>query len=256
MTKPWKHAMLPWQRALDRIWAVVSPALVGGTAAVCLLASATIVPSFATTRPTVHESAAPATIGPAQLESIVTRLSAQRQDRLLAVASQIGRARKGILVTRHYKLARMTASEVKTDISRLRNLGTFLWPTEGGVSSGFGYRLHPILQIRKLHDGADIGGACNSPIYAAQSGKVIKTGAGYSGGSGNNVRIDHGRIEGRNIQTAYLHMARFIVVAGQHVNKGDLVGYVGSSGLSTACHLHLSLYKDGVGIDPLAYLKK
>ena len=259
MTEPWKRATpptLPPHRALDRIWAVVSSALVGVTAAATLLASATVVPSFAGTRPMGHLSAAPAAVGPAQIESIVTRLSVQRQDRLLASASQIRRVRQGILVTRHRKLARMTASAVRTEISRLRNLSAFLWPTEGGVSSGFGYRLHPILRIRKVHTGTDIGGACNNPVYAAQSGKVIKTGAGYSGGSGNNVRIDHGRIDGRNIQTAYLHMARFIVAVGQQVNKGDLIGYVGSTGLSTACHLHLSLYKDGVESDPLAYLKK
>ena len=247
--------VLPQRRPLARIWAVISPALVGGTAAVTLVASATILPSFATTRPT-QESSAPATNGPAQLESTVTRLSAQRQERLSADASEIGSAQQGILLTRHHNRARTSAAAVKTEISRLRNLSTFLWPTDGDVSSGFGYRIHPILRTRKLHNGADIGGACNNPIYAAQSGKVVKTSTGYSGGSGNNIRVDHGMIDGRNIQTAYLHMTRFIVQVGQRVTKGDLIGYVGSTGLSTACHLHLTLYKDGVGSDPLEYVKK
>lgn len=192
----------------------------------------------------------------AQLESTVPQLATHRQETLTAAASAIGAAEQGILLDRHHQRARTSASTVKTEISRLRNLSTFLWPTEGGVSSGFGYRVHPILGYLKLHNGADIGGACNNPIYAAQSGKVIKTGTGYSGGSGNNVRVDHGTIDGKNIQTAYLHMTRFIVTVGQQVDKGDIIGYVGSTGSSTACHLHLSLYKDGVGSDPLEYVKK
>ena len=161
-----------------------------------------------------------------------------------------------MLLERRQQRARTGASTVKTEISRLRNLSTFLWPTQGNVSSGFGPRVHPVLGYSKLHNGADIGGACNNPIYAAQSGKVVKTGTGFSGGSGNNVRVDHGTINGATIQTAYLHMTRFIVSVGQRVNKGDLIGYVGSTGLSTACHLHLTLYKNGAGSDPLAYLKK
>lgn len=241
---------------LWRIWAVVSPALVGATAAVALVASATIVPSFATTLPAAQASPTPQSAEAAPIESTITELSAQRQDALNAVAAQIGGSEQAILLNRHHQRARTSANAVKNEISRLRNLSTFLWPTEGGVSSGFGYRIHPILGTRRLHNGADIGGACNNPIYAAQSGTVIKTSTGYSGGAGNNVRIDHGTIEGRNIQTAYLHMTRFIVTSGQRVNKGDLIGYVGSTGLSTACHLHLSLYKDGVGSDPLEYVKK
>ena len=247
----------PKRRPLERIWTVASPALIGATAAVTLLGSATIVPSFATTRPlTTQASAAPEESGATPVESSLPRLVTQRQETLSAAASEIADSEQVILLNRHHKTARVGASMVNAEISRLRNLNTFLWPTEGGVSSGFGYRIHPILRIRKLHNGADIGGACNNTIYAAQSGKVIKTSTGFSGGSGNNVRIDHGTIDGKNIQTAYLHMTRFVVAVGQRVNKGELIGYVGSTGLSTACHLHLSLYKDGAGSDPLEYVKK
>jgi murein DD-endopeptidase MepM/ murein hydrolase activator NlpD len=234
----------------------VSPALVGATAALALLGSATIVPSFATTRPAAQTSPASAADESAQRESTVTRLSDERRQTLASSAAEIDSAEQGILLNSHHQRARTSQQAVKTEINRLRNLSTFLWPTEGDVSSPFGYRIHPILRVLKLHNGDDIGGACNNPIYAAQSGTVVKTGTGYSGGSGNNVRIDHGTIDGNNIQTAYLHMTRFIVRVGQHVNKGDLVGYVGSTGLSTACHLHLSLYKNGVGSDPLEYVKK
>lgn len=241
---------------MRRVWALVSPVLVGATAAATLVASATILPSFATTLPVAEASTAPVAEDLAQLEDAIPRLLAERQEALAAAEAEIGSAEQGMLLNNHHNQVQGRAKAVRTEIARLRNLSNFLWPTEGSVSSGFGYRIHPILRTRKLHNGADIGGACNNPIYAAQSGRVIKTGTGFSGGSGNNVRIDHGSIEGRNIQTAYLHMTRFIVKAGQRVSKGDLIGYVGSTGLSTACHLHLSLYKDGVGSDPLEYVKK
>lgn len=144
------------------------------------------------------------------------------------------------------------SSRIRTEAARLLDLARFQWPTKGGVSSGFGMRKHPILGYTRLHNGADIGGACGNPIYAAQSGEVLS--AGYSGSSGNNVRLDHGEIEGRRIETAYLHMSKLAVKTGQAVDKGDVIGYVGSTGLSTACHLHLALYRDGSGSDPLDYL--
>lgn len=150
-----------------------------------------------------------------------------------------------------------TAASVEDEAERLRNLENFLWPTEGGVGSPWGQRLHPILHYYRLHGGADIGGKCGQPIYAAQSGTVTKADTGgYNGGSGNNVRIDHGDINGVHVETAYLHMSKIVVKDGQTVNKGDLIGNVGNTGLSTACHLHLSLYKNGTNSDPLEYVKK
>jgi murein DD-endopeptidase MepM/ murein hydrolase activator NlpD len=147
------------------------------------------------------------------------------------------------------------AASITKEIERLKNLGKFFWPTAGGVGSPFGYRMHPILHYMRLHDGDDIGGKCGQPIYAAQTGVVVKAaGGGYNGGSGNNVRIDHGPINGVNVQTAYLHMTSFIVKVGQKVDKGELIGHVGSTGLSTACHLHFTLYKNGRGSDPMEYI--
>ncbi|HEX5334334.1 MAG TPA: M23 family metallopeptidase, partial [Propionicimonas sp.] len=147
------------------------------------------------------------------------------------------------------------ATMISKEIERLKSLGKFLWPTEGGVGSPFGYRMHPILHYMRLHDGDDIGGKCGQPIYAAQTGVVVKAaGGGYNGGSGNNVRINHGDINGVNVQTAYLHMTSFVVNIGEKVDKGQLIGHVGSTGLSTACHLHFSLYKNGRGSDPMEYI--
>lgn len=146
------------------------------------------------------------------------------------------------------------AVSVTAEADRLRNLSKFLWPTAGSVSSVYGLRLHPILHYYRMHDGDDIGGTCGQPIRAAQSGKVVKAEMGYNGGSGNNVRIDHGDINGVNVETGYLHMLNFSVKAGDKVSKGDIIGHVGSTGLSTACHLHFSAYKNGSGTDPMQYI--
>jgi murein DD-endopeptidase MepM/ murein hydrolase activator NlpD len=240
----------------ERVWGVLNPALVGTATAAALLGSAVIVPSTATASLGIPAIAATATAAAAGPSATIPDLALRRQESLDRDRDAIGAGMEVALLTAHHKRTSTQASLVTAEIVRLRNLATFLWPTKGDVSSGFGWRIHPILKVRRLHNGADIGGGCNNPIYAAQSGVVVKTGTGYSGGSGNNVRIDHGTIEGHNIQTGYLHMTRFVVRVGQRVDKGDLVGYVGSTGLSTSCHLHLSLYKDGKGSDPLEYVKK
>ncbi len=146
------------------------------------------------------------------------------------------------------------AEVISTEIVRLKNLAKFLWPAEGKVGSVFGMRLHPILHYYRMHDGDDIGGTCGEPIWAAQSGVVVKAEAGYNGGSGNNVWIDHGDINGVDVQSGYLHMSKFIVKVGQKVNKGDVIGNVGDTGLSTACHLHFSIKKNGVQSDPMEYI--
>lgn len=146
------------------------------------------------------------------------------------------------------------ATDITKEIDRLNNLAKFIWPTAGSVSSPYGQRLHPILHYYRLHDGDDIGGECGQPVYAAQSGTVVKAEMGYNGGSGNNIRIDHGDINGANVQTGYLHLTDFVVAAGDHVDQGQLVGHVGSTGLSTACHLHFSAYKNGAGTDPMEWI--
>jgi murein DD-endopeptidase MepM/ murein hydrolase activator NlpD len=146
------------------------------------------------------------------------------------------------------------ATQVKAEAERIANLSKFLWPTAGSVSSDYGMRLHPILHYYRMHDGDDIGGKCGQPIYAAQSGTVVKAEMGYNGGSGNNIRIDHGDIDGHQVETGYLHMTDYVVKVGQQVDKGDLVGHVGSTGLSTACHLHFSAYIDGHGTDPMQFI--
>jgi murein DD-endopeptidase MepM/ murein hydrolase activator NlpD len=185
----------------------------------------------------------------------VEDLAAQRAQQLSEYGDLIEATQQDAALDARASVLSGDATMIAKEVERLKNLTKFLWPTEGGVGSPFGYRMHPILHYMRLHDGDDIGGKCGQPIYAAQSGLVVKAaGGGYNGGSGNNVRIDHGDINGVNVQTAYLHMTSFIVKVGESVDKGQLIGHVGSTGLSTACHLHLTLYKNGRGSDPMEYI--
>lgn len=118
----------------------------------------------------------------------------------------------------------------------------FTWPTSGQITSGFGPRWG------RMHQGLDVGAPTGRPITAAKSGKVIV--AGYSGGYGNLVVIDHGG----GLSTAYAHQSRIAVGVGDPVTQGGLIGYVGSTGHSTGPHLHFEVRVNGVARDPLPYL--
>lgn len=131
--------------------------------------------------------------------------------------------------------------------------GVMQWPTPGyyKISSPFGYRIHPILKVRKFHGGIDINAPAKAYIHAAASGKVIWSGW-RSGGSGNTVIIDHGG----GITTLYLHIMNggLLVKEGQKVNAGDVIAKVGSTGLSTGPHLHFEVRVNGERQDPMKYV--
>ena len=122
-----------------------------------------------------------------------------------------------------------------------------IMPVIGGhITSGFGLRRHPILGYSRLHAGIDFGAAYGSPIYAVSDGTVAF--AGWHGGHGNFVKLEHGGGFG----TGYGHMSRIAVSPGTHVNAGQVIGYVGSTGLSTGPHLHYELYKGGAPVNPMS----
>lgn len=178
----------------------------------------------------------------------------RRADRLQRLADAIRQEQVKTQLANHQRAEASVSRQIRAERSRLRSLTAFRFPTAGRIGSGFGMRKHPILGYTRLHNGLDIGASCGTPIYAAQSGTVIK--AGSSASSGINARIDHGRVKGAKVETAYLHMSRMAVTSGQRIDKGDLVGYVGNTGLSTACHLHFALYENGSGSDPQKYLRR
>lgn len=117
-------------------------------------------------------------------------------------------------------------------------------PVPGRLTSHFGKRRHPILGYVRMHAGLDFKASYGTPIVAVTDGRV--SGAGRMGGCGNAVRIDHGR----GLQTRYCHMSRIAANRGQAVRRGQVIGYVGSTGLSTGPHLHYEMYRGGRPVNP------
>lgn len=117
-------------------------------------------------------------------------------------------------------------------------------PVPGPVTSRYGMRRHPILGYRRMHRGLDFRARYGTPIYAVTDGRVNY--AGRKGGLGNFVRIDHGN----GLSTGYAHMSRFAVRSGARVRRGQVIGYVGSTGLSSGPHLHYEMYRNGRHVNP------
>ncbi|MGD9471514.1 MAG: M23 family metallopeptidase [Novosphingobium sp.] len=117
-------------------------------------------------------------------------------------------------------------------------------PVNGRITSGFGMRRHPILGYNRMHKGLDFKAAYGAPIYAVSDGRVEF--AGRHGGHGNFVKLNHGG----GLATGYAHMSRIAVSPGTSVRRGQVIGYVGSTGLSTGPHLHYEMYRNGATINP------
>ena len=117
------------------------------------------------------------------------------------------------------------------------------------LTSPFGMRLHPVLGYYRMHNGIDMACAQGTPIYATRAGKVT-TASYQAGGAGNYVSINH--LDG--FSSIYMHMTHYVVSAGQSVSQGQLIGYVGSTGISTGPHLHFGISYAGTYVNPLAYI--
>lgn len=116
------------------------------------------------------------------------------------------------------------------------------------LASGFGLRIHPVYKVKKMHSGIDFAANIGTPIYATADGKIALVDVKFSG-YGKVVEIDHGF----GYRTRYAHMHDFAVRQGQSVKRGDLIGYVGNTGLSTAPHLHYEVLINGNQVDPVHY---
>ncbi|TDC48895.1 M23 family metallopeptidase, partial [Jiangella ureilytica] len=125
---------------------------------------------------------------------------------------------------------------------------TLAFPTANPyVTSPYGMRVHPVTGVYKLHDGTDFRAYCGTPIRAAAAGTVEW--AYYRGAYGNQVAVAH-----RRMVTTYSHLSRFAVRDGESVSQGEIIGYSGTTGSSTACHLHFMLYVGGDRVNPMNYL--
>ena len=130
---------------------------------------------------------------------------------------------------------------------------TFLQrPVPGGVTSPFGYRRHPIYGYWGLHDGTDFSAPCGTLNRAAGSGTVISR--YWSDVYGNRLYLDLGRVNGKNMTVVYNHLSGYSASTGEHVSRGEVIGYSGTTGWSTACHLHFTVLLNGSPVNPMNYL--
>jgi murein DD-endopeptidase MepM/ murein hydrolase activator NlpD len=192
----------------------------------------------------------------------------------LAARAAAGRASVSNLVSENKKLRKSAQDELESSreaykklereeariAAKIRNEGGdyanpdgFIKPVEASAGSPFGMRYHPILHYMRMHWGTDFGASCGQPIRAMANGKVVSAGW-TSYGFGNYTIISYGKMFGANLASGYAHQSKVIVHAGEHVTQGQIVGYVGTTGLSTGCHLHLQIYRNGTRVNPMRYL--
>jgi murein DD-endopeptidase MepM/ murein hydrolase activator NlpD len=135
----------------------------------------------------------------------------------------------------------------KLDSTKLQEINgdLFIWPIRGRITSRYGYRISPISGLRTFHTGIDLSAITGVPIKAAMSGRVIS--AGYNATFGNYIVISHHS----NYRTLYGHLSAFKTKSGAYVRTGEVIGYVGNTGQSTGSHLHFTVYKNGVTVNPL-----
>ena len=126
--------------------------------------------------------------------------------------------------------------------------GSLRWPCSGIITSYFGYRDIGVAGASSNHGALDIAARYGTPIYAADGGTVVAS--GWDGGYGYRIRIDHGN----GMVTLYAHCSSLLVGSGEHVFKGQLIAYMGSTGISTGSHCHFGVYVNGTAVDPLNYL--
>lgn len=186
--------------------------------------------------------------GQAELQSdLILRLNSDRLA-LEAAQNQLDKDSEALSVLIQQKIAEAQNKTNSRNSILLRGTGIMAFPSDASTSSPFGWRMHPVLGYRRFHAGLDFAASYGSTIRAADSGTVIM--AGWYGGYGNAVIIDHGK----GITTLYGHTSQLFVSEGQTVQRGQAIAAVGSTGLSTGPHLHFEVRRDGTPVDPANFL--
>jgi murein DD-endopeptidase MepM/ murein hydrolase activator NlpD len=127
----------------------------------------------------------------------------------------------------------------------------FRFPVAAPITLPYGMRYHPVLHVWKLHDGTDFGAGCGTPILAPYAG--IVTERYFNVGYGNRLMVDHGIVDGEHVVSGFNHATSYVVGIGDRVAQGQLLGFVGTTGYSTGCHLHLMVWIDGQVADPMSW---
>ena len=148
--------------------------------------------------------------------------------------------------------AAAAAAANNASVGPVHSNGFLDYPVPGNVTSPYGWRTHPIYGYRSLHDGIDIGAGCGTPIRAVASGRVLQM--YYQSAWGNRIIIDHGFHKGAGLATISNHLSGYAVHEGEWVQRGQIIGYVGTTGWSTGCHLHFTVMQNGSPVDPMRWL--
>jgi murein DD-endopeptidase MepM/ murein hydrolase activator NlpD len=187
-----------------------------------------------------------------------------------SVASLVARARSAeIAASRARRADAVQLRAAKKQANRIRQLiiersrrqhggysgstGGFLFrPVSGYVTSPYGWRMHPIYHYWGLHDGTDFHAPCGTHLRAAGAGHVISE--VWSDVYGHRLYLDLGRVNGKNMTVVYNHASSYRVGTGDRVSRGETLGYAGTTGWSTGCHLHFTVLLDGNPVDPMHYM--
>jgi len=176
-------------------------------------------------------------------EAVLHRLQ-QREERITEILKRRAEA------ARRRALAR--ARREHRSVPQLSSNGYLSYPVSAPITDGYGWRIHPIYGYRSFHDGVDFAASCGVPIHAAASGRVMQE--YYQTAWGNRLILDNGYHRGVGLATIYNHMSGYAVGVGDYVQRGQVIGYVGTTGWSTGCHLHFTVMVNGATVDPMSWL--
>ncbi|GAC1396916.1 MAG: peptidoglycan DD-metalloendopeptidase family protein [Vulcanimicrobiaceae bacterium] len=182
----------------------------------------------------------------AQLENLSAEQEA-RLERYIQERQRLEAARRAAEAEARRRAAQLAGQQLPPSTDR--GPGAFGWPASGPITDPFGMRMHPVTHQWRMHNGLDIGAPMGATITASAAGKIIY--AGWEGGYGNTIIIDHGGAA----STLYGHCSQLFVSEGQDVQRGQAIGAVGSTGISTGPHLHFEIRINGVAVDPSSRLQ-
>lgn len=208
------------------------------------------------TRATLAETQAALEIKRTESDDLLRELI-EKQEEYEIMLAESEAAQEDLMAQIAAKEKELSAAKYKEELVKLALQGqnppsnsSWTTPVSGyTLTSPFGMRVHPVLGYARMHNGIDMACPQGTPIYATRSGTVT-TASYQAGGAGYYVSINHGD----GFASIYMHMTHFVVSAGQSVSQGQVIGYVGSTGISTGPHLHFGISYGGTYVNPLAYI--